>query len=93
MDEHTRQSLVFHGAATTILVARLVAELDERGVLSKTDFAAKLNAMAESAAKSRNPKIPHPWDDLTLIRRVAAMLVDPTPSDAWTPTVIDGGKE
>ncbi|MFN3462671.1 MAG: hypothetical protein ACK4X1_01215 [Terricaulis sp.] len=92
MDPITQQAIGFSNNATIMVLARLIYELDERGVLSKRDFGAKLEQMVKEALEDPNAAdIPQPRLDLLLIRQVVKNL--DIPPDRWKPTVIDGDKD
>jgi hypothetical protein len=84
----------FVGVATAIsmLHAMLIDELDKRGSLSKSEFAALLLSSAKSAEDNAPEHLRgRPRLDLQILRNVVANLDLPSPPK-WNPVVIDGDK-
>ena len=74
--------------AYNMMLAMLVTELDQRGLVSKANFA-KLLRDTRQAALAHDPALDPDRADLVIFNNVADLLDQAEP---WRPEVIDGGK-
>lgn len=79
--------------AFAIIIGMLAEDLEQRGALSRKDFAKRLRAIADEAEATAPPELQGPRLDLQIARHLAHLLDKPSQAKGWTPVVIEGGPD